>query len=193
MIYAVRLKPYNKKKGYVLRSYKSFYGKKSYRLGVVGQPSPVYIVKDIKEIEELRTIDAYKSGQLDITPFGSEDEIKKFVKKETEALQRKGQFVVDPIIETVKTPKTKTPSIDDVMLPDQMDVVSDEIEESEEEDETYSDPVGEMKAEVIRIQAKLDNAISKDFKPHIIKKWENKLFEAKELLNKAELEREIEE
>jgi hypothetical protein len=106
MIFAVRLRPFNKKLGHGMRDYTSANSGTRYRVGVNGQPSPIKIVEDKKELQELREF-----PQFEIMPFDSRDELNDFVRTETETATRAGKPTLPPAIEEGPKPVSRTVSV----------------------------------------------------------------------------------
>ncbi len=100
-LHAVRLRPFNRKKGHGMKDYKSAHAGKVYKVGELGQPSPMYIVEDKAELRELRMF-----PQFEILPFTNRAELEEFLEKETLNANRRGENVTTPKIEHVaSTPK----------------------------------------------------------------------------------------
>lgn len=93
MIFAVRLRPYNKKSGNKMKTYLSGHSRTKYTVGVGQQPSPIRIVTDKKEIHELR-----EYSQFEFLPFENRKELDRFVNREVLVAARKGKPVVKPVI-----------------------------------------------------------------------------------------------
>ena len=101
MLYAVRLKPFNKKQGNFMRSYTAVSGN-TYRVGIGNQPSPVKIVDDKDELNELK-----QEKQFEIMKFEDRKELEKFLDNETAKAIRTGLVVARPDIQDASKPKTR--------------------------------------------------------------------------------------
>ncbi len=122
MIFAVRLRPHNKKIGHGMRDYISANSGTKYRVGVSNQPSPIKIVEDKRELQELRQF-----PQFEIMPFDSRGEIEDFVRTETETATRAGKPTLPPVIEDGPKPVARTVGV----LDDDDDDDDDDVTEND--------------------------------------------------------------
>jgi len=134
MIFAVRLRPFNRKVGHGMRDYISANSGTKYRVGVPGQPCPIKVVEDKKELQELRQF-----PQFEIMPFDSRGELEDFVRNETETATRAGKPTLPPAIEDGPKPVARTVSVldddgdddDDFKADDDLDLDIDDDDDDE--------------------------------------------------------------
>lgn len=100
MITVARLKEFDKRKGYLMKSYTSYHTQTKYVVGKMGLPSPLRVIKHKGEIEELKEI-----GQFEILEFEDEAALREHIQTEMEIRARKGG------------PATRAEIIGDVSLP----------------------------------------------------------------------------
>jgi hypothetical protein len=105
MFKAVRLLPYNKQKGFLLRTFTSSGGSK-YTAGTAIQPSPIYKDRTNEEIAELSEI-----AQFEILSFDTEDDLRELIQTEMETAVSHGLPAVRARIDKTKArnaPAAKT-------------------------------------------------------------------------------------
>ena len=85
MIRVARLKEYNKRAGHLMKSYTSYTSQTKYVVGKMGLPSPLRIVPDPREIDELRGI-----PQFEILEFETEEDLREMIQTEMEVRARLG-------------------------------------------------------------------------------------------------------
>lgn len=169
MITVVRLRPRNKKIGYGLRTYTSVSGKK-YSIGVGSQPSPLKIIDDEKEIEELRQI-----PQFEVRTFKDRKELDLSLEEEVAQQVRKGYQVAKPIVEepgTVKRSLSILDADDDSDIPVVNSGRMPTRKEKDEDRERLVKKVSEM-------EEKHAEAIELERTDATIAKWEGRLNDAK--------------
>ena len=99
MFYAVRLRPFNKKKGNKMKSYLSA-SRTKYKVGEFGKPSPIRIVTCRKELRELS-----EKSQFEMIGFETREDLEKFLNRESLRRAKKGLSPTRPII--IGGPKAK--------------------------------------------------------------------------------------
>lgn len=183
-----------------MKTYKSYACGKVYKVGEGNQPSPVYIVDNKRELQELR-----EYPQFEILPFDSREELNAFLEGEVLKKVRSGENVVAPKVEKVREKPKK-----DIFAPDKLDqdaanenrgrpVKKDDEEfftkrnalESEFEPDTEGEEFQELRQEVREMEDKLSEAKAMGRTQKTIDKWAERLAEAKEALNKAEKQAKI--
>lgn len=176
MITIARLKPRNpKKEGMGMRTYTSAKGNK-YSVGQNGQPSPVKIVNDPAELEELREFE-----QFEIRSFEDREALDAFLEKETADAIRAGRNVVKPVVDVAKVRKAKKAAA--------------LLDNDDDEDENAGRPAPSKSSEpevdeerqalveaVAEMEAKHADAIEQGRTEQTIEKWEARLEEAQEAL-----------
>ncbi len=206
MIFAVRLRRYNKKIGHGMRDYKSANGHRTYKVGELGQPSPIYIVDDKLELRELRQF-----HQFEIIPFDDRRELEDFVERETMTSARQGIQVAPPKIEEPnRGRKRAVPTVTEMFdhAPDGAGAnsgrnVGDDGGDGEEglagdddEEEGFGedglndggDELDKLRMEVSEMEAMVEESKSKGRTQRTIEKWEERAAEAKERLSKSEMD-----
>ena len=108
MIFAVRLRPYNKKAGNKMKTYLSGHGRTKYTVGIGNQPSPIRVITDRKELHELR-----EYPQFEIIPFDDRKELDRFINREVLVSARQGKPVVKPVISNGPQDPNAEPTKDD--------------------------------------------------------------------------------
>lgn len=188
-INAVRLRPFNRKKGNGMRDYKSAHCKEVYRVGAPGQPSPFYIIEDKMELRELRNY-----SQFEIIPFDDRKELEEFIEGETLNAARSGRNIAPPKIEHVKTVKGLSKKTKNMFAPDKLDEDefnggrkapdSQKPDSQEQATDDGDDEIDSLRKEVRRLQDAVSEATIKGRTKTTIAKWEERLAEANELLSK---------
>lgn len=212
MIHAVRLRPFNRKKGHGMKDYKSAACGNTYRIGKGNQPSPFYIVGDKNELNELREF-----SQFEIIPFDNKEELEAFIEKETQASIRAGHNVIAPRVERVKARKKPAndtiPTVDQVfggpgvnngrkpamvtpeVIPEEEQNVEPEADDIDEDDavtgDTNDEYISELEIELRNAEDRLSEAQSKGRTKRTIDKWTERVNEAREDLEKAKRLREL--
>lgn len=119
-IFAVRLREPNKQSGWTMRSYTSAAGNR-YQAGNVTAPSPLRIVTDPQELQELRAI-----PQFEILVAPSEAVLRNRIQSEMEARARTGLPAIRASLQgedapepapPVKPPVAKPKALETVLLP----------------------------------------------------------------------------
>jgi len=184
MITMARLRPFNKKKGRGMRTYTSSKGNK-YSVGIGHQPSPVKIVQDEAELEELREF-----PQFEIRSFKDRAALDAFLEDEVASIIRSGRQAVKPSVDTVRNRAKGKPA-----SPAKVAAIFGEDDEPETPAEVAdSEPVNngrppaktegddeeraELVAEVKEMEEKHAEAIEKGRTEATIEKWEGRLNEA---------------
>lgn len=184
MITVARLRPQNKKAGYGMRTYTSARGNK-YTVGVGIQPSPIKIVEDPAELEELREF-----SQFEVRSFENEAALEKWIEDDVAARVRQGHQVVKPVIEKVKAPKRSAQQIlddddeddDDTAASQQANSGRQPKTEQKKQAEDEDEERAELLAEVEAMEEKHAEAIEKGRTDSTIEKWEARLADAKAAL-----------
>ena len=92
MFYAVRLRPFNKKKGNKMKSYLSA-SRTKYKVGEFGKPSPIRIVTCREELRELS-----EKSQFEMIGFETKEELNRFLNRESLRRVKKGLSPTRPAI-----------------------------------------------------------------------------------------------
>lgn len=192
----VRMRPRNpKREGMGMRTYTSASGAR-YSIGVAGQPSPIKIVDDPAELEELRSL-----PQFEFRTFRNRAEMDEFVAGEVAQLVRSGYNAVVPHVEELRgsgIPSDKKKAIAAILDDDDDDVGnggtdasghakdSDDEPDIENRGRVPSKAAVDERLELVRNVEKTEEAhaeaIEKGRSDATIDKWEKRLEKAREAL-----------
>jgi len=148
MIIVARLCERNPKKGHGMRTYTTSATGTKFVAGEAGQPSALRVVADIRELDELRSID-----QFQVLEFRDRDHLSATLQTEMEARARMGQPAIraavisetGEIAEPSAAAKTAQPdrSLDEVAPEDKTAKAPDEDVKRDAKDEVQDEDLGE--------------------------------------------------
>jgi len=130
---AVRLREFNRKKRFLLRTYVSACQKVRYKAGANGIPSNWRFVSDEAELSELRSIEQFELREVE-----DADELEKLTQEEMEQAIRMGELPVKAKIENKPKPKRDLSALRG-KVEEEFGDVEDEVKKDEDEDDEEKD------------------------------------------------------